>query len=186
MANIVIEGIDSSGDLRQVAVVGNQLRVIADVESEFAHESEDKSLSFTWNTVSADYAAADTMLIVQNTSTTLKLHIEDVWFNTDNASEFDIHTIDNATTPAGGTAVTGVCINRSALKVAEAAAHSDDTANSAQGNIIWTGTILASTIHTVKFGGAVILGTNDAIAIDVTAAPGSLATAGISGYYKAT
>jgi hypothetical protein len=186
MADVQLTGVDRFGDRRQVAITGSQLRVIADMESEFKHESEGNSLSFTWNTVSADYAAADTMLIVQNTSPTLKLHIENVWFYTDNASEFDIHTINDATTPAGGTAVTGVCLNRAAPKIAEAAAHSDDTANSAQGNIIWTGTILASTTYTVNYGGAVILGTNDAIAIDVTSAPGSLATAGISGYYKET
>lgn len=167
-------------------VTDKHLAVIAVIESEFEHISEDDSLAFSWSIVAADFAAAETMLIVQNTSPTLKLHIEDVSFSVDNASEVDIHIISGATTPSGGTAVVGRCLNVSAPKVAEAAAHADDTANSAQGNIIWANRILASTPILVPFGGSIILGNTDAIAVDVTTAPTSLANCNITGFYKET
>ena len=75
------------------------------------------------------------------------------------------------------------CLNVAQSKVAEAVARSNETGNSSQGNIIWANRILAQTTMTVRFGGAIILGNTDAIAIDVTTGPGSLANCNVTGYY---
>jgi hypothetical protein len=172
---------DANGNI--VTVEEGRLRILADVQPEFKHVSESDSLSFAWSIVAADFAAAATLLIVQNTSSDLVLHIAQISFSTDNASEVDIHTIAGATTPSGGTAVVGRCLNVAAKKVAEAVGHSNDTANSAQGDIIWSNRVLAATLVTVDFHGALILGNTDAIAVDITTAPTSLANCNIMGFY---
>jgi len=179
MSQITIH--DANGQV--VEVDDSHLLVRSTNQSEFEHVSEDDSLSFSWSIVAADFGAATTLLIVQNTSSDKLLHIENVSFSTDNTSEVDIHLISGATTPSGGTAVVGRCLNVSAPKVAEAVGHANDTANSAQGNIIWSNTVLTATTMTVHFGGVVILGNTDAIAVDLTLASGSLANCNIMGYY---
>ncbi len=182
MANVTIH--NANGEI--VEVIDGQLHVLATNESEFEHISETASLSFCWSTVAADYTAGETLLIVQNTSDSLLLHIEEISFSSDLLAEFDIHTIAGATTPSGGTAVVGRCLNVASPKVAPAVGHSDDTANSSQGNIIWSNRVTANTVVLAQFGGAVILGKNDAIAVDITDAPTALANCNIAGYFKVT
>jgi len=178
--------VDADG--QSVHVADHQLRVIATNESAFEFVSETESLSFTWTIVGADFSAAETLLLVQNISDSLLLHIQDVEYETDNASEVDIHLTDGtALTPAGGTLVTGECLNRAALKdpTSFAIARSNETAN-AQGNIIWSNAILANSPYVRPFGGALILAKGQSVAVDITTAVGTLAHCSISGYYKTT
>jgi len=159
------------------------LLVQAAMQTEFEHISEDDSLSFSWSIVAADFSAAETLLLVQNDSDDKVLHISAVSFSTDNASEFDIHLTNGAVlSPTGGTLVTGVCLNQSAVKVAEAIARSNETGN-VQGNIIWSNRIAANVEKFIPFGGAVILRKGQSIAVDITTAPTSFANCNIYGYY---
>jgi len=181
MAQITIHG--ANGDI--VEVIEGQLHVLATNESEAEHVSEHDSLFFSWSMVAADIGTgADTALLVRNTSSTLFLHIEDISFSADTASEWDIHFTSEATFTPTGTAVVGVCMNRAAPKVAEATAIADETANT-QGNIIWSNQLAADVIHNVHYGGSLILGNNQQIAIDVTANTTGV-NCNITGYYKKT
>lgn len=179
MTQMTIHGAD--GDV--VDVIDHHLSVAAIADSEFHHESEERSLAFTWTTVDTDVSAAGTILLVRNTSSTERLHIQTMEVNVDTDTEYDLHFTSEAVfTPAGDT-VTGVCLNRSAPKVAEADAKGLESANT-QGNVFWTSDVKAGVPDRTFWDGAIILGTNQQVAIDITTAATSLANASISGYYK--
>jgi len=184
-----LDGVVRDAKTQESADVSDgNLHTLATNESEFEHVSENNSLAFSWTIVAADFSAAETLLLVQNISETLLLHIESIEAETDNASEIDIHCTDEAAlTPAGGTLVTGECLNRAVQKnpTSFSIARSNETAN-VQGNIIWTAQLVAGTVYNKEFGGAVILAKGQSIAIDITTAPTSLAHCSISGYYKTT
>ncbi len=182
MAQITIHGAD--GNI--VEVIGGQLHVLSTVESEFEHISEHDSLAFSWSMLAVNLgAAADlTALLVQNTSDSLLLHIQDISFSADVASEYVIHTTDGAALTHSGVNVVGLCINRSAPKVAPATATSDEV-NNVRGNIIWANRIGADATHTERYGGAIILGKNGIIAVDQVA-DAALTNCVITGFYKTT
>lgn len=165
-----------------VDVEDHHLLVKASTETEFEHVSEDEGLSFAWSVVALDIGAAGTILLVQNDDSDKNLHINRVSFSSDLATELDIHLTDEAVLTPAGTAVVGVCLNRAAPKVAEAIAKSNET-NNVQGNIIWANRILADTVVTVDFGGAVILRKGQSVAVDITTASTSLINCNIMGYY---
>lgn len=151
--------------------------------NEFENVSALSRLSFTWTIVPADFSAAETLLLVQNDSDSLVLHIEEVEFQTDNASVVRIHLTDRATlTPTGGTLVTGVCWNQTAPRVAPAIARSNETAN-VIGNIIWDFPVAADTKIDVPMFGAILLAKGQSIAVDLTTAATSLASCHIKGYF---
>jgi len=132
------------------------------------HEASLKGDAYAWNSVSYDAAAADTLLLVANDSSTQLLVIESIYFYADAATAVDIHFPAKATWT--GTAVVGVNLNRASSKVADATAITDETGQASQGPI-WI------TLHTAELttaqeeiqyhvNGAIILGKDDAIGID--------------------
>ncbi len=173
-------------DNQPVNVIDNHLAVLAVIESELEHASEEGSLAFTWNFAQADIDTGDTIIMVQNISDDLILHIDNIWFSSSVAAQYQVHVTNDATTPVG-TAITGVCLNRRAPQLASthALAKGDETANSSQGLIIWAGSVVADATFTIQYGGALLLGPGDAIAIDVVEEPVE-SNGGITGYFKAT
>ena len=122
------------------------------------------------------------MLLVQNTSPALVLHIEEVWVTLDTSSLVQIHLTDRAAlTPSAGTAVTGVCLNQTAPRVADAISFADEQTN-AQGNVIWNHEIIADAREEVPLHGAVLLGNGQSIAVDVTTAQ-TIGCCTIFGFY---
>lgn len=181
MAQVTIHNAD--GDI--VDVVGKHLLVLATVESEFEHISEEDSLSFSWSMLGVDLGAgAQTALLLQNTSDSLLLHIQTISFSMDTASEVDIHLTNETALTHSGTNVIGVCLNRAATKVASATATADE-ANNVQGNIIWSNQIAADTVHIERYAGSLILGKNDIVAVDITDDVGNTNCV-ITGYFKET
>ena len=182
MANVTIHNAD--GEITEV--INGQLHVLATNESEFEHISEHDSLSFSWSMLAVNMgAAADlTALLVQNISDALLLHIEDISFGGDVASEYVIHHTDGAALTHSGVTVVGTCTNRNAPKVAPATATSDEV-NNVRGNIIWAGRIAADVTHHHHIGGATILGKNGIIAVDQVA-DAALTNCVITGFYKLT
>jgi len=169
---------------RQRVRVEGQAETFSIGVTEFENVSARSRLSFTWTSVAADIGAAGTILLLQNISATLILHIEDISVTTDNASEVDLHFTNEAALTHSGTNVVGVCINRNGPR--DAVLLSTATANEAnnvQGNIFWTGDIPAGETEHIHWGGAVILGTNDIVAVDLTTASTNLASATIAGFY---
>lgn len=181
MAQVTLH--DADGHV--VEVEEGQLRVLASGESEFEAISERKGLSFTWTVLTVDQGAgAQTGLLLQNTSDQFLLHIEDVIVSSDVATEIDIHLTDKAALTHSGTNVVGICLNQNAIRVAPATATADE-ANNAQGNIIDTQQIAADEPYHRHFGGALILGKNGIVAVDITEDVGGISCS-ISGYFKET
>lgn len=159
-----------------------QAEVFAISVNEFENVSARSRLAFSWSMVPAILANADTLLLVQNDSDSLVLHIEEIVITLDTSSLVQIHLTDRATlTPSGGTAVTGVCINQTAPRVAAAIAFADEQTN-AQGNIIWNHEIILDNRETVELHGAVLLSKGQSIAADVTTAQ-TIASCTIFGFY---
>lgn len=143
-----------------------------------------KGKAFAWNAISANIDTGDTALAVRNDSTTELLVIEKLYVWCDVEAQFDVHLITASYTSAG-TAVTGVCLNKSTPTVATATAHADETGNT-QGNIILT--LHTNETATDQFGidydfkGSVILGQGQAIGVDIINEPGAFECT-IIGYY---
>lgn len=159
-----------------------QAEVFAISVNEFENVSARSRLAFSWSIVPAIMANADTLLLIQNDSDTLVLHIEEVVITLDTSSLVQIHLTDRAAlTPGAGTAVVGVCLNQTAPRVAAAIAFADEQ-NNAQGNIIWNHEIILDERETVELHGAVLLSKGQSIAVDVTTAQ-TIACCTIFGFY---
>jgi hypothetical protein len=141
--------------------------------------------AYSWTNATYDPAAHDTILGVQNDSTTRDLYIYKMWVNSDTASQFVVHTSSGVT--MAGTAVTGVNLNRGSSNVAPATAEADETGNGQQaasytGRLV-TGYVAADGLVEVALDGAVVLPYGHNIGIDLTEdATGSVMT--IWGYFK--
>ena len=164
---VVSAGVDAHG--QKVRQEG-QAEVFAISVIEFENVSARSRLSFSWSAVPAAVGSGnDTILLVQNDSDLLVLHIEEIIIQADADSNTKIHLTNRAAlTPAGGTAVVGVCLNQTAPKVAPAIAFADEQ-NNVLGNIIWEHEILLDTHTTVELHGAVLLAKGQSIAVDSVA-----------------
>jgi len=163
----------------------NQVSVVTSALSRLAQISIDEGEAYAWNTVTADIDGTDTAILLCNSHTTKNLYIDTIYFWTDVATEIDFH-FPAYSASFTGTAVTGVCLNRSSNNTAQAICYSDETANS-QANLFMT-------VHTNEtatdvfpmefhFGGTIVLGYHDSIAIDIVDDSGAFNTT-IIGYYK--
>ena len=159
----------------------NRLNTDAVTETEISFESEKNGMAFAWTSVTYDYAAGDTILLVKNTSSTNHLIIQNINMTTDTATIAHIHIV-RCPTPTG-TALTGVNLNSASANVAEATAKADETSNTlATTGIIRTSALEADKDNHILLEGSVILSTNDCIAIDYVT-DGAAATVTITGYY---
>lgn len=145
--------------------------------------------AYSWTSVTSDINTGDTALVVQNKSHTRKLVIQQVYAYGDVPTLMKIHC-PAPVTFSGGAAVVGVNLNRGkAATLAVAIGHRDEEANAfVAGNVILT---LATNETTGdQYGimvdplldGAVVLGYDDIIAVDVI---GEIAAyeCTIAGYY---
>lgn len=168
---------------RQKVREEGQAEVFATVVNELENVSARDRLSFSWVIVPANFSAAETLLLVQNDSDSLILHIEEAEFQSDADTLVQIHLTDRAVlAPTGGAEVIGVCLNQTAPKVASAKARSNETGN-AQGNVIWNHEVIADTPKIVELHGAVLLGKGQSIAIDITTGAAAIASCSIFGFY---
>lgn len=155
------------GSLAQVTTEGH-LVIDAFALEEIAHISNEHGQAFTWSSGTYDGAAADTVLLVKNTSSVRKLFIQSIWMSSDVETRVVIHVPTSEVTPTG-TAVTGRNMNITSGNVAEATAIRDET-NNTQGNIYWSGEIpILSTPYEVRLHSALILGQNDSLGVDYVA-----------------
>ena len=147
------------------------------------HSSVVDGLAYSWSNATYNYTAADTILAVQNDSTTQKLHIDQVWCHGDTTTRVIVHaTTEDGFTMAGAAGVTGVNLNRSSSNAASATAFAHESGNS-QGNIFWAGSIPADNATPVAIGLGVILDLSDVIAVDFTD-DGGEALVTIIGHYE--
>lgn len=159
----------------------NQLVVRAVTESGVEHESEVNGIAYNWSSDIVSIDAADTVLLVKNTSDT-HLHIEYVEIaNGATASEYTLHLPTVEVTLSGGSVVTGTNLNTASSNVADALSRSDEEGNT-QGNVI--GTVWLAIDRNYRFlTPGLILGKNKSIGIDIVAASAETA-ATIVGHYE--
>jgi len=171
---------DGTGSGAQAHVTpDNRLDVSSRTSPRIAYISKDEGRSFTWSHF-YDYDAADTILLVSNSSTTRKLYIHTIAVGSDTATRFTIHSPAYPT--LAGTVVTGVNPNRTSGSIADAEAYGDETGNM-QANVIFNGMLIATGTSIVKPEGSIILGYHDCVAVDLVTA-GTMGTVTITGYYE--
>jgi hypothetical protein len=165
----------------------NQLSTRA-VSISALHQASLNGEAFAWNAVTYDPDAADTLLLVRNDSSTKYLVIDKIYVRCDTATAVDVHLV-TANFTAAGTAVTGVCLNKASATVADATAKADETGNT-QGDIILTAYLhlavnaqaTTSVAQMIDLEGAVILGDDQAIGVDLVTAS-TAAECTIIGHY---
>lgn len=164
---MLIEDGKGSGNKASVNAL-SQLKTEAVELTAFADASR-RGDAFSWTAVTADINTGDTLLCVINQSRERKLRITKVYVWGDVPSLFKIHV--PAAAAWAGTAVVGVCLNRKLSTTADAVAYADETGTTfADANVICT--LHSNELTTDQFScewdfeGAVILGYDDAIAVD--------------------
>ena len=159
----------------------NQLVVSAVITREIEHESEANGAAYNWSSDIVSIDAADTVLLVKNTSDT-PLHIEYVEVaNGATASEYTLHLPTSEVTLSGGSVVTGTNLNTGSSNVADALSRSDEEGN-AQGNVIGTVWLAVDRHHRFLTPG-LILGKNKSVGVDIVATSAETA-ATIVGHYE--
>lgn len=172
----------SGGGYKSKVTSENKLRTYATTEPEISFESETNSRAYSWTNATYDYTAADTVLLVKNTSSSLNLIIESITLGGDTETAVTIHA-PTCASPTG-TAVTGVNLNRKfSTTPASATAKVNESTNS-QGEVIITVQIDGSQSSFVDLNDSVILGVNDCIAVDYVTDGGACYVT-IMGYYHA-
>ena len=166
-----------TGDLAYVD--DHRVAVTSRENPRIAYASKDNGLAFSWSH-SYDHDAADTILLVSNSSTTMDLYIHTISIGADTATEFTVHLPTYPT--LAGTAVTGVNFNRTSGKTASAEAYGDETGNT-QANVIFRGFVGANQTAILPPHGTIILGYHDCIAVDLVTA-GTKGAVTITGYYE--
>lgn len=175
-----IEIVDGKGSGRRAEVDNkHRIKTLSTQISEM-HDSAADGLAYSWSNVTYNYDAADTILLVKNTSSTRTLEIIEIDVAGDTATEVIIHCPADVTSPTG-TAVTGVNLNRTSGLTAEATAIADETTNT-QANVIWRGRIAANTTFRLE-GFICTLGLNDSIAVDFVT-DGGACNVTITGHYE--
>ncbi len=166
---------------------------LADVNSEGAIyiKKPDEIEAYAWTTATADIDAGDTAFLICNTSTSKHLHIVRAFVRVDVATELDWH-FPSYSDSFSGTAVTGIPLNRQKTSSAPPVlAYADETANS-QANLFMTnylhvatnGQTTCSVGQWIDFGGMIVLGYHDSLAVDIGSEPGAFNLA-LFGYFEA-
>ena len=181
MSVVTIRGAGGS-----IADVRSDGRMVSQPKTDF-QAALDAGLAFSWANATYDYAAADTILSVQNDSDEYDLHIEYISATGSTATEIIVHTSAGVT--MAGTAVTGVNLNRnySGSPAALSTAIADETGNgqaaaSYSGRIV-TGRIANSGFIEWRLAGALVLPSTYNVGIDFVT-DGTAANCVIHGYFK--
>lgn len=167
------------GFLAQVDSENNlATRAVNVPEIEYA---SDKGDSYSITSTTYDYAAADTILLIKNTSTTQHFNVNKIYISGDTATQVIVHIPTSEVTPAG-TAITPRNLNAASAKTAAMTAMRDETANS-QGNIMASLRIVANTMAVLDFGGALEIPTNESLGVDFVT-DGAACDVCILGHYE--
>lgn len=152
---------DESGN--HMGIPGSSLYVIKQTALEGA--SREGQRAFSWSNATFNYAAGDTILLVENTATARSLYIDQIWCHSDTTTRVTIHLTNEASLTHSGTSVTGVNLNRESSNTAEATATADEV-NNVQGNVVFAGSIPSDTSTPMLVCSGLILDLNDIIAVD--------------------
>ena len=157
----------------------NRLNTSSRSNPRIAYVSRNAGESYKW-AHSYDHDAADTILLVSNSSTTKRLYIHGINVSADTATEFVIHSPAYPT--LAGTTVTATNTNRTSGHTADAEAYGDETGNT-QANVLSIGAVPANGTVGQNPSGTLILGYHDCIAVDLVTA-GTKGRVTIGGYFE--
>ncbi len=161
----------------------NHLLTSARIISIAAFVSEDDGQAYAWNSTYSAAAGQET-ISVQNTSSTLHLHISRIIVA---GVEATVHAVLKVTsgTPAG-TTITGVNCNFASGNVAAATAFGNaSVTGSVTGNIIAHGYHVATSSFVFEFDDAVVLSQDDIIAVRSVVGTTGIVYITINGFYSA-
>ena len=174
---------DGTGSAQLAGVTDNRLDVSSRSEERIFYASRDDGQAYTWVTATSTTAANDTILLVKNTSKTKNLHIDHVGITVVTASLVTVHRPAAIVTTPTGTAVAGANLNGNSGNVADATAIKDESTNALTVPLLKYQAVAATPEH-FEFHGAVVLGPDQSIAVDVVATEASFECA-ISGWFEA-
>ena len=139
--------------------------VRAIVESEMEHVSAKESGSFAWATTFATGGTNRDVLTIQNDHASNDLVIEKIFLGAAGAGVFTVGHVTSGT-PAGST-VTPTCLNRGAVKTAQATAFGDaEVTGTVVTANIWTVAVVANASpFVIDTEGALLLGKDDIFGI---------------------
>lgn len=171
----------SSGQL--AAVDSNALRVRVKTDFDLAVEA---GLAFSWSNLTYDPGAADTILAVENNSTTYDLYIQKIILSSDTTSQMVVHTSSGVT--MAGTAIVGTNLNRGSSFVAPATADANETGNgqaaATYSGRVMTLTVLANQTVAIDVNGGIVLPYDWTMGVDLTTAA-TASNCTFIGYFKA-
>lgn len=144
----------------------NRLKVAGSNASVAAAISDKDGEAYVW-AATADWGADKNVLWLRNDSKTKLLYVDTIQCSLAAAAVVEVYVGTGST--SGGTAVTGVCLNRSKAHKAEVTCtHTNTNVDAGSGMTLLAHYHMpATTPQTVAFGGALILGYLDEVAINI-------------------
>jgi hypothetical protein len=153
-------------------------------QSDFQKACEDGD-AYSWSALTYDMTAKDTILGVENNSSTRDLYIQEIHIQSDTATQFIVHT-ETGLTMAGTNLVTGVNLNRNSGNAAPATAYDAETGNTAADAYtkrLITGLCAADGNVVLELDGCIVLPNDHFIGVDLTA-NAAACNVTIIGYFK--
>lgn len=162
--------------------INNRLNVSARAAGRAYYNARFNGQAYSWNALTFDYNIDETILLVKNTSPSLFLHIEDIFFGGNVAGKVIVHRPTAVVTIPAGTAVVGTNLNGASNNVADAVAKANETVN-VLGETLYSYRMPADDTAHIHVDGVVLLGQNQSIAIDF-GVEGAACQACIVGYFE--
>lgn len=161
----------------------NRLKVDSDTQLTSATVSDEAGLCFNAVSVDSSAAAGEYILYFKNTSTSKKFYVDLIRVGTVNAALFKIATVTG--TAAGSSALTPVNLNLTSGKEAEATCRGDGAITGlTEDSVIAVTRVSAATSSNIPFDDTLILGPNDAIAVEYDTGTTGAAEVLLRGYYQ--
>lgn len=178
-----IQYLDSTGRFEETRGSDSRLNTSSRSNTRSYYVSRDEGQSYTTTSLVTASSLGSQMLYFQNTSTSKKFFLDKVTFGTGTRCVFKIHFVTG--TAAGGSALTPVNLNKSSVNDAAATARGDgDVTGLTIDKTIGAYRVDANTFKDESFDDTVILGQNDAIAIEYDSGGLLTSEAVIRGYFE--
>lgn len=173
---------DVTGSIQITHGSDGRLNVSARSDERIFYNSRDEGQTYVWTSFDAAAAVGEYSIYLQNTSTSKNLIIKEISVSPGVAMTFKVATVTGV---AAGSAITGYNMNRNSGNAAQANAFGDAAVtNLSESQVIRT--IMSPALETVEhdFHDALILGQNDAIAVECDVNAGGLVYVQILGYFE--
>lgn len=132
--------------------------------------ANEKGDAYCWACLTQNYEAGDTMIGLINSETTRSLYVERIVVSTATTSQMIVFGTSAVGTPAGDTAIVGVCLNRNFNRAPQTVCYDDETGQDIAASSWPTryagALVLAGQTVGLYFGGKIVLGSTHFIGVD--------------------